>query len=62
MGSGLAEQMAAAATPAKGGFVREALISSFPRLATLLDDLFEKLRQDTSVRPLLPLPYPQKPP
>jgi hypothetical protein len=49
VGALLTEQLAAASMPAKGGFVREALISSFPRLATLLDDLFEKLRHDTEV-------------
>eukprot|EP00884_Botryococcus_braunii_P012366 jgi/Botrbrau1/2112/Bobra.0093s0019.1 len=54
VGSLLSEQLAAASTPAKGGFVREALISSFPRLATLLDDLFEKLRQDTDVKGTAP--------
>lgn len=45
------ECMATAANPAKGGFVREALINSYPRLAAMLEDTLQKLRRDTEVCP-----------
>jgi hypothetical protein len=41
--------MASAASTAKGGFVRDALVGSFPRLATLLEDALSKLQRDTNV-------------
>lgn len=41
--------LAAAANPAKGGFVREALTGSYPKLASLLEAMFQKLRHDTEV-------------
>lgn len=44
------ECMATAANPAKGGFVREALINSYPRLAAMMEDMLQKLRRDTEVR------------
>lgn len=44
------ECMATAANPAKGGFVREALINSYPRLAAMMEDTLQKLRRDTEVR------------
>lgn len=41
--------MAGAANAAKGGFVREALVGAFPRLAALLEDTLAKLQRDTNV-------------
>jgi hypothetical protein len=45
----LAEALSAAANPAKGGFVREALTNHYPRLAALLDDTLQRIKQDTEV-------------
>jgi len=39
--------MGTAANPAKGGFVREALINQYPKLAALLEDALHKIRRDT---------------
>ena len=47
------ECMGTAANPAKGGFVREALINQYPKLAALLEDTLHKIRRDTEV----PLPW-----
>ena len=47
----LESAMAAAAAPARGGFVREALTAQYPRLALLLESTFQRLVQDTDVRP-----------
>ena len=41
--------MASAASTAKGGFVRDALVGSFPRMATLLEEALSKLQRDTNV-------------
>ena len=49
----MAELFAGAAAAAKGGFVREALTASFPRLAALLEEALAKLRRDTDVRSCL---------
>lgn len=38
-----------AAAPVKGGFVREALTSHYPRLAALLEETFRRILQDTNV-------------
>lgn len=38
-----------ATSAARAGVVRDALIHSYPRLAGLLENLFEKLKQDTEV-------------
>ena len=46
--------MASAASTAKGGFVRDALIGSFPRMATLLEEALAKLQRDTNVSPCSP--------
>lgn len=43
------ECMGTAANPAKGGFVREALINQYPKLAGLLEDTLHKIRRDTEV-------------
>ena len=43
------ECLATAANPAKGGFVREALINSYPKLAALMEDTLHKIRRDTEV-------------
>ena len=43
------ECMGTAANPAKGGFVREALINQYPKLAALLEDTLHKIRRDTEV-------------
>ncbi len=41
--------MGTASNPAKGGFVREALINQYPKLAALLEDALHKIRRDTEV-------------
>ena len=51
----LTEGLAAAAAPVKGGFIREALISQYPRLAALLEETFRRIVQDTDVSPTLPI-------
>lgn len=38
-----------ATAPSKGGVVRESLVYSYPRLATLLEDFFKKAHQETNV-------------
>ena len=48
------ECMGTAANPAKGGFVREALINQYPKLAALLEDTLHKIRRDTEVPPACP--------
>ena len=45
----LSEGLAAAAAPVKGGFIREALTSHYPRLAALLEETFRRILQDTNV-------------
>ena len=47
------ECLATAANPAKGGFVREALINSYPKLAALMEDTLHKIRRDSEV-PFVP--------
>ncbi len=42
--------MDAAANPAKGGLVRETLITNYPRLVSLLEDHVKRLLSETSVR------------
>lgn len=46
----VSEAMAGAASTAKGGFVRDALVGSYPRLAALLEESLTKLQRDTDVR------------
>ncbi|KAL3159741.1 hypothetical protein ABBQ38_010147 [Trebouxia sp. C0009 RCD-2024] len=46
----LREGLATAAAPVKGGFVREALTSHYPRLAALLEETFQRILQDTNVK------------
>lgn len=41
--------MAAAFSPSKGGFVREALTHSYPRLAALLEQTLQRILTDTQV-------------
>ena len=41
--------MDGAATAAKGGFVRDALVGSYPRMAALLEEALLKLQRDTNV-------------
>lgn len=43
------DAMAPAANAAKGGFVREALVNAFPRLALLMEEALAKLQRDTTV-------------
>jgi hypothetical protein len=50
MTKSLTEAMAAASNPAKGGFVREALISTYPKLDAMLEATFERLQRETEVR------------
>ena len=45
----LSEGLAMAAAPVKGGFIREALTSHYPRLAALLEETFRRILQDTNV-------------
>ena len=45
----LTEGLAAAAAPVKGGFIREALTTHYPRLAALLEETFRRIVQDTDV-------------
>lgn len=45
----LGEGLATAAAPVKGGFIREALTSHYPRLAALLEETFRRILQDTNV-------------
>ena len=45
----LSEGLATAAAPVKGGFIREALTSHYPRLAALLEETFRRILQDTNV-------------
>lgn len=49
MASLLGEGLAAAAAPVKGGLIRDALTSHYPRLAALLEDTFRQILQDTDV-------------
>ena len=46
----LTEGLAAAAAPVKGGFIREALTTHYPRLAALLQETFRRIVQDTDVK------------
>ncbi len=46
----LTEGLAAAAAPVKGGFIREALTTHYPRLAALLEETFRRIVQDTDVK------------
>lgn len=50
----LESAMAAAAAPARGGFVRESLTAQYPRLALLLESTFQRLVQDTDVKGVPP--------
>ncbi|GBF91082.1 hypothetical protein Rsub_03938 [Raphidocelis subcapitata] len=50
----LGDAFGAAAKPAKGGFVREALSGGYPKLVAALEAAFERLQQDTRVRGMLP--------
>lgn len=45
-----AQAMAAAFSPSKGGFVREALTHSYPRLAALLEQTLQRILTDTQVK------------
>lgn len=45
----LSQGLATAAAPVKGGFIREALTSHYPRLAALLEETFRRILQDTNV-------------
>jgi hypothetical protein len=40
--------MDSAASTAKGGFVRDALVGSYPRMAALLEEALLKLQRDTN--------------
>jgi hypothetical protein len=50
----LGDAFGAAAKPAKGGFVREALSGGYPKLVAALEAAFERLQQDTRVRGMPP--------
>ncbi|DBA73074.1 TPA: hypothetical protein ACH3X2_010013 [Trebouxia sp. C0005] len=50
----LTEGLAAAAAPVKGGFIREALTTHYPRLAALLEETFRRIVQDTDVKGVMP--------
>ena len=46
----LTNGLAAAAAPVKGGFIREALTTHYPRLAALVEETFRRIVQDTDVK------------
>lgn len=46
----LSEVFAAAARPSKGGFVRDALTSSYPRLVTLLESTVNRIITDSRIK------------
>ncbi|DBA86122.1 hypothetical protein WJX77_008098 [Trebouxia sp. C0004] len=50
----LMEGLAVAAAPVKGGFIREALTTQYPRLAALLEEIFRRVVHDTDVKGVMP--------
>ena len=46
----LSDALATVAKPSKGGIVRDALISSYPRLAHSLESMFERLNTETTMK------------
>jgi hypothetical protein len=46
----LSEAFAAAARPSKGGFVRDALAASYPRLVTLLEATLNRIITDSRIK------------
>lgn len=46
----LSEVFAAAARPSKGGFVRDALTASYPRLVTLLESTLNRINTDSRIK------------
>ena len=46
----LGDALAAAARPAKGGFVRESLTAQYPRLLTLLEGCFQRIATDSKIK------------
>ncbi|KAJ9521259.1 hypothetical protein QJQ45_022970, partial [Haematococcus lacustris] len=57
----LAEVFAATAKPStKAGFVRDALVAGYPKLAQLLETSFQKLLNETSVKGVMPAVTPDQ--
>ncbi|EFJ53077.1 component of oligomeric golgi complex 5 [Volvox carteri f. nagariensis] len=48
------DAFASVAKPGKGGFVRDTLTASYPRLAGLLEAMFERLTAETTIKGVLP--------
>lgn len=46
----LSEVFAAAARPSKGGFVRDALTASYPRLVSLLESTLNRIVTDSRIK------------
>jgi hypothetical protein len=46
----LSEVFAAAARPSKGGFVRDALTASYPRLVALLESTLNRIVTDSRIK------------
>ncbi|GLI63871.1 hypothetical protein VaNZ11_006987 [Volvox africanus] len=48
------DAFASVAKPGKGGFVRETLTAAYPRLAGLIEAMFERLTAETTIKGVLP--------
>jgi hypothetical protein len=46
----IGDAFAAAARPSKGGFVRDALSSSYPRLVSLLEGAFARIQTESRLK------------
>jgi hypothetical protein len=46
----IGDAFAAAARPSKGGFVRDALSSSYPRLVSLLEGSFARIQTESRLK------------
>lgn len=46
----MSDAFAAAARPSKGGFVRDALTSSFPKLVGLLEAAFNRIQTESRIK------------
>lgn len=46
----IGDAFAAAARPAKGGFVRDALIASYPKLVSLLESSFARIQTESRIK------------
>lgn len=57
----LADAFAALTRPStKAGFVRDALVAAYPKLAQLLETMFERLVTETSMKGVLPAVGPEQ--